>query len=385
MSVASTPDGAAKDGAVPPATGRGDRINEWLDRNARHIFLWPAVLLILVFSIFPLVASLVIAFSRIRLQAGGYRVRFVGWQNFEKQLFGSEQFHFLGSFGAISALGWVFGAAVTAVILYWIVSYLRSGWTVIGTVGRLFPWGLILGLAWILAATTLSGRPFGTLLTTYFYVLVGCGVQFLIGMGLAFLCSRAIRGRNVFRVLFFLPLMITPIGIGYTFRMMADTSKGPFAPVWQAAGLGDFSWATDPWAARMFIIVADSWQWIPFVFIMLLAAFENVPRDFTEAAQMDGASEWQIFREITWPQILPVAATVMLIRVIEAFKIVDLPNIMTSGGPGIATESMSLHALFAWRSLDLGQSSAVAYLLLFVTVVTCVSFFNLVVLRRVRT
>ena len=88
--------------------------------------------------------------------------------------------------------------------------------------------------------------------------------------------------------------------------------------------------------------------------------------------------------EITWPQILPVAVTVMLIRMIEAFKIVDLPNIMTSGGPGIATESMSLHSLFAWRSLDLGQSAAISYLLLFVTVVVCVSFFNIIVLQRVR-
>jgi multiple sugar transport system permease protein len=74
----------------------------------------------------------------------------------------------------------------------------------------------------------------------------------------------------------------------------------------------------------------------------------------------------------------------MLIRVIEGFKIVDLPNIMTSGGPGIATESMSLHSFFAWRSLDLGQSAAIAYLLLFVTVVICVSFFNLVVVNRMR-
>ena len=81
---------------------------------------------------------------------------------------------------------------------------------------------------------------------------------------------------------------------------------------------------------------------------------------------------------------MPVAATVILIRVIEAFKIVDLPNIMTSGGPGIATESMTLHSLFSWRALDLGQSAAVAYLLLFVTVVVCVSFFNLVVLGRIR-
>ena len=113
----------------------------------------------------------------------------------------------------------------------------------------------------------------------------------------------------------------------------------------------------------------------------MLAALENIPRDHVEAAQVDGASSLQIFREITWPQVMPVAATVMLIRVIEAFKIVDLPNIMTSGGPGIATESMTLHAFFSWRALDLGQSAAVSYLLLIVTVILCVSFFNLVVLK----
>ena len=116
----------------------------------------------------------------------------------------------------------------------------------------------------------------------------------------------------------------------------------------------------------------------------MLAALENIPRDHVEAANVDGASSWQIFRDITWPQIIPVAATVMLIRVIEAFKIVDLPNIMTSGGPGIATESMTLQAYFTWRSNDFGSSAAVAYLLLFVTVVLCVSFFNFVVLKQLR-
>ena len=83
------------------------------------------------------------------------------------------------------------------------------------------------------------------------------------------------------------------------------------------------------------MMICDSWQWIPFIFICMLAALENVPRDHVEAAQVDGASSVQIFREITWPQILPVAVTVLLIRMIEAFKIVDLPNIMTGGGPGI--------------------------------------------------
>ncbi|MGR3436678.1 MAG: carbohydrate ABC transporter permease [Shimia sp.] len=384
MTDLSHTDGGAP-ARIAPGRTRGARLNEWLDRNARHIFLWPAVALILVFSIFPLVASAIIAFSRIRLTGGGFQTRFVGWRNFEKQVFGSEQFHFLGTFGEMSLLGWAFGLAVTAGVIWWIYAYLREGWTVLGVLGRMFTWGLVLGLGWLLANTTLSGRPFGTLLTTMFYVLVGCGIQFLFGAGLAYLCSRAIKGRTVFRVLFFLPLMITPIGIGYTFRMLADTTKGPFSPLWQAVGLGEFSWATDPWAARMFIIIAESWQWIPFVFVMMLAAFESVPKDLHEAAEVDGASGWQTFREITWPQVMPVAATVMLIRAIEAFKIVDLPNIMTSGGPGIATESMSLHALFAWRALDLGQASAVAYLLLVVTVITCVSFFNLVVLKRVRT
>ena len=118
--------------------------------------------------------------------------------------------------------------------------------------------------------------------------------------------------------------------------------------------------------------------------VMMLAAFEGVPRDLTEAGELDGAGPWQSFKEITWPHVMPIAATVMLIRVIEAFKIVDLPNIMTSGGPGIATESVSLQAYYAWRSLDLGQASAAAYILLFVTVVICVSFFNFVVLSRVR-
>lgn len=224
----------------------------------------------------------------------------------------------------------------------------------------------------------------GSLMVTLFYVVVGVAAQFIIGLGLATLCAQQIRGRNFFRLVFFLPLMITPVGIAYAFRMLADMSKGPFTPIWEGLGLGAFSWASDAWSARVVVMIGDSWQWIPFIFIVMLAALENQPRDQVEAAQIDGASGYQIFRDITWPSIAPVAATVILIRVIEAFKIVDLPNVLTNGGPGIATESMTLHAFLAWRALDLGGSAAVAYMLLFVSVVLCVSFFNLVVQRRRR-
>ena len=80
---------------------------------------------------------------------------------------------------------------------------------------------------------------------------------------------------------------------------------------------------------------------------------------------------------ITLPAIMPVSVTLVLIRVIEAFKIVDLPNILTNGGPGIASESMTLHAFMAWRTLDLGGSAAIAYMLLLVTTFFCVAFANL--------
>lgn len=369
---------------MTPTSQRHVSVSEWIDQRAGTFFITPAVVMILIFSIFPLVASLIMAFSRIRLRGGGYQVRFVGAKNFEKQIFGSEQFHFLGTFAELNFFSWVLVIASGLILLGWLYRYGRKGFRLVGFLGRLITALVAFGLILMLSATLFSGGRLGTLGVTLFYVLVGCSFQFVIGLGLALLCSQQIRGRTFFRIVFFIPLMVTPIGAGYAFRMIADTTKGPFAPLWQWVGLGDFAWATNAWTARIFITIGDSWQWIPFIFVVMLAACENIPRDFVEAAEVDGASQWQTFYEITWPQILPVAASVMLIRMIEAFKIVDLPNIMTSGGPGIATESLSLHGLFAWRSLNLGQSAAVSYLLLFVTVVICVSFFNLVVLQHVR-
>ncbi|MEM7024225.1 MAG: sugar ABC transporter permease [Pseudomonadota bacterium] len=386
MSARNSAVGSRRPGPSVPAEAAApaphSRISEWFDHHARTLFILPAVIMILVFSIFPLIASAILALSRVRLRAGGYNISFVGLANFEKQIFGSEQFHFLGTFTTISPLGWVFTVAVGALLAWWLVRYLRGPIWIPGLIGRMVTVAVLFGIALMFAATLFSGNQFGTLGVTLFYVFVGCTVQFVIGLGLAVLCAQPIRGRAFFRVVFFLPLMITPIGIGYAFRMIADTTKGPFAPVWQWFGLGDFAWVTNAWAARTFIVIGDSWQWIPFIFVVMLAALESVSRDQVEAGHVDGAGGWQIFREITWPQIAPVAATVMLIRVIEAFKLVDLPNIMTAGGPGIATESMTLHAFFAWRAPDLAQSAAISYLLLFVTVVLCVSFFNLVVLRH---
>ncbi len=379
LDMAARPERTASAG-----TRQRENWSEWFDRHSREIFIAPAIIMILVFAIFPTIASLIIAFTRIKLTGGGYTFRFVGFQNFEKQFVGNEQIHFLGRLETMSWLGIAVSAVVIGATLWWLYKFISTQFSIVGLIGRLISAAMLIALTLMVCATALSGNLWGTLGTTLFYVFAGCTVQFVIGLALAFVCSQPIWGKSFFRVLFFIPLMITPLGVGYAFRMIADTNKGPFMPFWQWLGLGNFSWASDPWAARVFIIIGDSWQWIPFIFVVMLAALENVPRDYVEAAHVDGASSWQIFSEITWPQIIPVAATVMLIRVIEAFKIVDLPNIMTSGGPGIATESMTLHAFFSWRANDYGQSAAVAYMLLFVTVIVCSSFFNYVVLKHLR-
>lgn len=371
-------------GNSPAGTFKGASWGEWLDRHSRTFFIAPAVILILIFAIFPTFYSIVFALSRVKFTPNGLRFRFVWFDNFLAQFSGNEQAHFLGKLAGIGPLGLAFAAAALAAAVWWLYRSRRAGSSWIGMVGRLISAAMFVFLAFVLGATLLSGSPWGTLMTTLFYVVVGCTVQFVIGTGLAFLCSQPISGKNFFRVLFFIPLMITPLGVGYAFKMVLDITKGPLQPLWDAIGLQNWAWSTDAWAARWFVILGDSWQWIPFIFIVMLAALENVSRDQVEAAQVDGASSVQIFREITWPQIVPVAVTVILIRMIEAFKIVDLPNIMTSGGPGIATESMTLHSYFLWRANDMGSSAAVAYLLLILTVIVCSSFFNYVVLGQLR-
>ncbi len=376
-------DNMRQPGLVPAGVTRRERLAEWVDRHSGTFFIAPAVTLILIFAIFPTIYSLFFAVSRVRFTGDGLRFRYVGFRNFEKQFFGSSEVHFLGRTDPVSIFGYAVFAALVVAVLFWLWRS-RKITTWVGMIGRTISAAMAIFLGWILCASFLSGNSIGTLYTTLFYVIIGCALQFVIGTGLAFLCSQPISGKNFFRVIFFIPLMITPLGVGYAMRMVADVTKGPFEPFLNFVGLSDWVWSADAWSARFMMMVSDSWQWIPFIFICMLAALENIPRDHVEAAQVDGASSFQIFREITWPQVLPVAVTVLLIRMIEAFKIVDLPNIMTGGGPGSATESMTLHSMYIWRANDLGSSAAIAYLLLILTVVVCASFFNYVVLGQIR-
>jgi len=349
-----------------------------LDRVAGSVFILPAVVVILGFSIFPLLASLYVSLSRLSFSEGGVELKFVGLGNYAKLLVGIDHEHFLGLVGPATVWSTLVLGAGCALLVFLLYRYARSAdRTAAGLAGRVFGAVVTGVLLWLVVNTVLtSGRP-GTLVVTIVYVAVDVTVQYLIGLGLALLVVQHLPGRRFFRVVFLLPMMITPVGVAYLFRMLTDTDKGPLYPIWAHFGLTDVSWVTNAWTARLAVMIGDVWQWTPFIFIVLLASIETLPHELVEAAVVDGANRLQVFWRITFPLILPATSTVVLIRLIEGFKIVDLPNVLTNGGPGTATESLTLHAYTIWRALDIGGSAAVAYMLLILVTFVGVSYVNL--------
>jgi multiple sugar transport system permease protein len=345
------------------------------DGAARWLFIWPTVIVILCLSLFPLIGSVALSVSKLSFHKGGVDLQLIGFSNYQQLLFGLERSHFLGVLKPPNPVGWlIVGATVVLVAVAWTRSVRGGRVGVFGLALRLFGGLLLIGFVYLLVQALASdgGRP-GALIVTLIFVFAGIALQVTLGLGLAMLAVQRVPWRRFFRVVFLIPLTITPVGVGYMFLMMTDTSKGPLEPLWVALGLRNFTWVTDPWLARGAVIIGDTWQWTPFVFIVLVAALESLDQEVDEAALVDGAGRWQRFLHITMPAILPVLTTIVLIRLIEGFKIIDMPNILLGGGPGTATQSMSLQAWIDWNTLNLGRSAAVAYLLLIlVTVIATV-------------
>jgi multiple sugar transport system permease protein len=346
---------------------------------ARSAFIWPALLVLLFMSVFPLFVAVDLSFSQVDLVRGGFDIRWIGLDNFRQLFSGSQKSEFLGLSRSPTPFGWAVIVAGVAALVWGLVRAARGGVAAIGLVFRTL--AAVLGglLLWLIGHTLFGqgGRP-GTVVVTLLFVFIGVSLQFALGLGLAYLVTQRLPGQRFFRVVFLLPMTITPVGVAYMFRMVTDTDKGPLEPLFSALGLSDFSWVNSAWGARVAVIVGDTWQWSPLMFIVLLAALEAQDMEPMEAAVVDGASRWQIFRYITMPAIFPVALTIILLRSIEAFKIIDLPNVLTSGGPGTATESLTLQSYIQWRSLDLGVSAATANSLLVLVTVLAVAYVTLI-------
>jgi len=217
---------------------------------------------------------------------------------------------------------------------------------------------------------------------TLFIAVVTVTVQYILGLGLAMLLNNErIKGRGVFRVLFLLPMMLSPIAVGYMWRMMFGTLNGPINGILIRLGFGPVEWITNTKIAIYSVILTDIWQWTPFMFLVLFAGLQTIPRGLIEAAQADGASSWQQFRHVIFPLLAPATVAAVLLRLLEAFKIIDIIYILTGGGPGMRTESMTLFGYSkGLGTFDLAYGSTIAFSL-FITVIV-VSIVLMLGLRR---
>lgn len=196
--------------------------------------------------------------------------------------------------------------------------------------------------------------------------------QLVIGYLLARLLMRDIPGKGFFRTVHTLPLMVAPIAVGATWRLMTIPGLGPI-PHYLDAWFGfDFVLSFHPEQAFIATVLMDIWHWTPLVTLTMLAGLSNLPRDPVEQARIDGASEFRIFWDITLPMLRPVILTTVFIRLMDALRIVDEVWMLTGGGPGTSTRYIGLHI---WRVIfprsDYGYGSAMSLLTLYITIVIC--------------
>ena len=199
-------------------------------------------------------------------------------------------------------------------------------------------------------------------------------VQYALAFGLALLLNADIKGRKFFRVAFLLPFMLSPVAISWMFgKSMMENRFGPVASFARWIGWENPAFFSSPGIARTSISVMDSWEWIPFMIIMLLAGLQALPNDVKEAAKVDGATAWQTFWGVTFPLMAPVSVTTIVLRVIFELKLADIVINVTAGGPGGATDTISSFVFREYRERsNVGYATMVAevYLVLIIVFVT---------------
>ncbi len=213
---------------------------------------------------------------------------------------------------------------------------------------------------------------------TVFFVVCSVTLTVLLGLGLALIFNREIRGQRTFRALFTMPMFTAPVALGYLGLTIFHEQVGAVNTVLAALGVLNLPpWFSAIWPARIAIVLVDVWQWTPFCFLVLLAGLQALPDEVYEAAALDTSSAWDTFRYITLRLLSPVLFTVIILRTVEAFKVLDIPFSMTSGGPGAATQTYSYYIyLVGMRNFNHGYASALAYLLLIIMIAIATFFFN---------
>src|SRR5262249_55896688 len=220
----------------------------------------------------------------------------------------------------------------------------------------------------------LNDAYFWNALGNMVYYVLAVLAQYVVAFGLALLLNAEIRARKLFRVIFLLPFMLSPVAVSWMIgKSIMEYRFGPAATLARSLGWDNPAFFASPWLARFSIMAMDAWIWIPFIMILLLAGLQALPGEILEAAKVDGASPWQSFWKITFPLMLPVSLTAVILRIIFELKLADIVINVTAGGPGGATDTVSSFIYREYRdrsNVGYGTMLAEFYLVIIIVFVT---------------
>jgi len=213
-------------------------------------------------------------------------------------------------------------------------------------------------------------RFHNSLYISFFFMFVATGIETVIAICLALLTDRSFRGKSFIQGSLLLPMFLTPVAVGTIWYILFEPSIGPLNYLIELAGLKPINWLGSPSTALWSIIIADIWQWTPFIYLLVLSGLQGIPETLIEAAKIDGASDFMIIRKITLPLLTSTILVAAVLRAMEAFRVFPKIYVMTGGGPGRATESASvLIYRTAFRFFEMGYSASMTILMLILLII----------------
>lgn len=240
--------------------------------------------------------------------------------------------------------------------------------------------GRFIGLENYITVLARESGLFAALSRTALFVVIVVPVEFALGLLIAMALNREFRSRRIWVTILLLPTMIAPVVVGLIWDFLLMPNYGLFTWV-----MNDFGWFagkpvfSDPVSAFAAIAIIDVWEWTPFMMLFMLAGLLGMPQEPIEAAQIDGASPWRVFWHIQLPLLRPLIVVAVMFRAIDASKIFETIYVLTGGGPGTATELISIYAYrTAFQNWELGDAAAVCLLIGFFSLLGASIFYKIV-------
>lgn len=236
-----------------------------------------------------------------------------------------------------------------------------------------FPQGFILFDNYVKAL--FDGHARHALGLTSLFTFASVSLSLTIGLSLALLLNVRLPGLAIARAVILIPMLVTPIVVGITWRIMFNPDLGVVNYLFELAGLPPQPWLGSENQALVSVIAVDVWQWTPFMFLILFAGLRSLPRSPFEAAAIDGATRLQIFLHVTLPMLRPVIVLAVLLRAVDAVRTFDQVFMMTRGGPNLSTDFVSLYLQRVnFKFFDVGYGAALSWFFLLLLLIAVIAF-----------